>query len=150
MLTLEASSESASIPSFGSVAFSFSEQPPQQRKTVTLPKGGRGVVAPTRGRNATEDIQVGMWYKVFKDTTSLQRKDWNAAMEKTIGHSGLVKALNTTNGTVRLTPLFSLSFEMATSADYGNINRRPCWSSMIRREACGRSGGTRSGSCGAP
>lgn len=102
MLTLEASSESASIPSFGSVAFSFSEQPPQQRKTVTLPKGGRGVVAPTRGRNATEDIQVGMWYKVFKDTTSLQRKDWNAAMEKTIGHSGLVKALNTTNGTALL------------------------------------------------
>jgi hypothetical protein len=100
MLTLEASRESASIPSFGSVAFSFSEQPPQQRKTVTLPKGGRGVVAPARGRNATEDIQVGMWYKVFKDTTSLQRKDWNAAMEKTIGHSGLVKALNTTNGTV--------------------------------------------------
>ena len=45
---------------------------------------------------------MGMWYKVFKDITSLQKKEWNAAMDKTIGHTGLVKAVNSTAGTVRL------------------------------------------------
>jgi hypothetical protein len=92
--------EAATIPSFGSVAFSFGEQATTQRKSVTVPKGRMASTAAARSRNPGEEIQVGMWYKVFKDLSSLQKKDWNAAMDKTIGHTGLVKAINPTANTV--------------------------------------------------
>jgi hypothetical protein len=86
------------------MAFSFNEQAPQQqRKTVTASKVRTTAMTSARGgRTAAEEIQVGMWYKVFKDLSSVQRKEWNVAMEATIGQSGLVKAVNATNGTVRV------------------------------------------------